>query len=123
VGAVEALGGSTHDSLEDALWVGVQLVVPDSDDRPAFLPEELVTPAIAVRFGVLASVKFNEQLGLPAGKVGKVRTDRQLACEFWSQARDQSPKLALVLGGSVAQGAGALGLIVSHTAAHGSERI
>jgi len=75
-GAAEALGGSIHNRLKYTLGVFVQLVVPDTDDRPTFPAQELVTPPIMIRFGMLAAVELDDQLRLAAREVGEIGADR-----------------------------------------------
>ena len=72
MGAAEALGGSIHDRLKDALGVLVQFVVPDAKDRPAFLGEEGVAALVMPGFGMLTAVQLDDELRLPAGEVGEV---------------------------------------------------
>jgi len=56
VGAAEALGGSSHDRLKNALGVSIKLIVPDSENRPALLLQEAVALVIPLRASMLAAV-------------------------------------------------------------------
>ena len=102
MGAAEALGGSIHDRLKHTLGILIEIVVPDTQDRPALFLEEAVTPLISLRFRMLAAVKFDDQPRLPARKIGEVRTDRQLTRKPRADPREDSPKFSLMFGGSVA---------------------
>ena len=102
MGAVEALGGSLYDGIEHAVGVFVRLVVPDAKDRPALLLQMGVAPGIADRLRVLASVEFDDQLGLAASEVGDVRANGKLTSELGPKARDPLPEFAFVRGRTVA---------------------
>jgi len=82
VGAAEALGGSIRDRPKYSLGVLVQLVVPEAQNGPAFLLKKCISKAVPARFGMLAAVEFKNQLCLPAGEVGKVRANGELASEL-----------------------------------------
>ena len=118
MGAAEALGGSIHDRLEYTLRVAIQLVVPDTQDCPAFAPEEFVATPVGLGLGMLAAVQLDDQLGLPACEIGIIRSDRQLTREFRTQTRQYPPKFALVLGRIVAQRSSALRSFVLNPTAH-----
>lgn len=122
MGAPEAVSGSIHDRFKYTFRVFIELVVPDSEDSPPFLLQEVIAFLVALAFRVLATVEFNDQPGLPPGEIGIVRADRQLAREFGPQARQHSPKLALMSGGIVAQIPGALCLIIWNATAHAVDR-
>jgi hypothetical protein len=55
---------------------------------------------------------------LPAGEVGEVWSDRELASELRTQARNHAPKLALMTRGPVAKCTRALSLVERDTSAH-----
>jgi len=56
VGAAEALGGSSHDRLKDALGVFIELIVPDVEDGPTFVFEEAIAADIVRTFCMLPAV-------------------------------------------------------------------
>jgi hypothetical protein len=118
VGAAEALGGALRNRAEDALGILIEFDVPDAQDRPAFLREIRIAALIPLGFGMLAAVQFNHELCLAARKIGKVRTDRQLARELGAKARDHRPQLRLMAGCMRAKGSGALSLLERNAAAH-----
>ena len=118
MGAAEALGGSLHDHLEHAVGIGVQLSVPNPQNRPSFAGEECIAPNVAIGFHMLAPIEFDDKFRLPAREVGKVRADRELAGQFWTQARDQMPEHEFMPGCVGAQGSRSL----SSAAALGLER-
>jgi hypothetical protein len=118
VGAAEALGGSMHDSLEDAIGIFVELIVPDAEDRPAFLRKERVAPLVVLRLCMLASVELDDQLGLSAGEVGEVWAYGKLPREFRAQARDHPPELSLVSCRAIAQLTCTLRVIERNAPAH-----
>ena len=122
MGAAEALGSSTHDSLKHTLGVLVEFIVPDAKNGPAFFFQESIARLISLRFRMLAAVEFDNQLGLPARKIGKVRADWQLTREFRPHPRQDSPKLPLMFGWSAAESTRALRLIEWHTTAHLRDR-
>src|SRR4051812_18587663 len=92
VGAAEALGGAIQYRHNDAVGILYQVVVPDSHDRPAVLLKEGIAANITSGFGMLAAVEFDNQLGLPASEVCGKWTHWQLAREFGSITRQESPK-------------------------------
>ena len=118
MGAAEALGGSTHNRLKPTLGVLIELMVPDAQNRPTFLLEEGVAPRVSRTFRVLAAIELDDQPRLPARKVRKIWTDRQLSRKLRPQAREHAPKLPLLLRRTVPQGASTLRLVVGNTAAH-----
>jgi hypothetical protein len=77
-------------------------VVPHAKDRPSFLRKKGITPLVVLRFRMLAAVQLDDELRLPAGVVGDVGTDRELARELGTQARDHAPQLAFVPRGTIA---------------------
>ena len=118
MGAAEALGGSVHYRLEHALRILIEIVVPDAQDRPAFLREECVATLVPVGFGMLAAVQLNDELRPAAGEIGEVRADRQLTRELGSQARNHRPEFGLMPRCMRAQSAGASGLVERNASAH-----
>jgi hypothetical protein len=85
VGAAEALGGAPHDNVEHALWIRVQLVVPDPQNGPPLLSKESIPPNIPLALRMLAPVQLDNELRLATREIGDVRSDRQLPREFGPQ--------------------------------------
>jgi hypothetical protein len=119
VGAAEALGGLLQDRLGDAVRIVIHLAVPDADDRPAFPFEVFRAIRIVLIVDVLAAVDFDDQPRLPAGKIGDIRRDRELACEFGTEAGKQRPQCPFLRGCFPAQSPGLLGCALWDAPFHG----
>ncbi len=118
MGATEALGGSPHDCFEDSVRIVVEVIIPDTKNGPALLSKELIAPPILVGSRVLPAVQFDYKLGPPTGEIGIIWPDWQLSCKLWTQARQKTPKLSLMVGGILPKRTGALCPIIFDPSAH-----
>jgi hypothetical protein len=94
-GAVKALGTALKDKLGSAIRILLNVIIPQTQDSPAFVLEEIRTALIiGCRIDMLAAVQLDRQLRLSAGEIDDIRFDHQLAREAWpimSQAKPQQP--------------------------------
>jgi hypothetical protein len=91
VGTAKAFGGSLHDQIEHTIGVGVQLGIPNPQNRPALAGQKGIAPNIALAIDMLTAVQLDYEFGLTAGEIGDVGTDRQLAGEPRPKPRNQMP--------------------------------
>jgi hypothetical protein len=68
--------------LQHALAIQEHLIVPETKHRPA-LPREIgVTGIISMAFGMLETIRLDDQLGAKTKKVDNIRSDRNLPAKL-----------------------------------------
>jgi hypothetical protein len=100
VGAAEALGGSAQDGFSRADWIFANVAVPHAEDRPTLRAQSIVALTVTLRFRVLPTVNFNDQVRPSASEIEGVWSNGKLARELGAEARQQPPHLPL-LGGRI----------------------
>jgi hypothetical protein len=68
--------------LQDALAIEEHLIVPETKHRPALSCEIGVTGIISVAFGMLETIRLDDQLGANTKKVDNIRSDRNLPAKL-----------------------------------------
>jgi hypothetical protein len=115
VGAAEAFGGAGEDRLRGADGIVAHVAVPDAKHCPALVRQPLIPDDVALTIGVLPGIDLHDELRPAAGKVGDIKSDRQLPRELRTVAGQQLPHLPFFPCRAGPQRASTLGARYFHT--------
>ena len=73
---------SCDDRLANAVQVVNDLGVPESEDAVPAREQASIATIVGFTLGMLASIEFDQQLGLAAGEISKIRSNGTLSDEL-----------------------------------------
>ncbi len=104
MGSAEALGGFFYYAFRNAFRIQCNLIVPETDDAPAFgFQKRRSCAVIRYLLKMLAAIELDRQFRLPTGEIDNVTTNYQLPGKGRSIARQGLPEFAFGRCGVPAQ--------------------